>query len=150
MAEPPPDPRFSGWLTAIKGLTITNVLVIALLIVVLAPAYLLYRAVNDEKLMDRFLSSYREMASQQSGCTLRVARERGSPNQWGISTGFAYQGSDRWMVSVVLDHEPNADEIQSYCATLYLLIDFMRDPAARSPSFPGTDDPVVRQYENTP
>lgn len=146
---PPPNNnggKYFGWLTAVRGLTITNALVIVLLVVALAPAYTLYRILNDTGLLDRFMSNFREISGQQSGCTLRAAKQRGGPEIWGISTGFAYSGSDRYAVTVLLDHEPTAEEIYSYCTTLNLIVDFMRDPSADSPELPGTNEPVIRKY----
>jgi hypothetical protein len=121
----PPDGKVSGWLTAIKGLTLTNVLVLALLAIIAAPVYVMYRALNDEKIMDRLMSTYEEMDSQQSGCALRHVKERGGPDLWGVSTGFAFQGSDRWFVNVVLTHEPTNEELLSYCESLKLIADKM-------------------------
>lgn len=126
---PPPQGegagKLLGWLDAVKGLTLTNALVIILLLVVAAPIYLMYRALNDEKLLDRFLSTYQEFAGQQAGCTLRHVRQRGGPHLWSISSGFAYQGGDRWSVNVTLSREPNGDEIYSYCQALKVVSDSM-------------------------
>lgn len=124
--QPPPPPaegRFAGAANVIKGLTLSNVLVIFLLLAMAGPAYVLWKAVNDKQLMDRFLSSYREIASD-TGCTIRVVAERGGPEHWSVSTGFAMQGSDRWTVGVILDHEPG-DLVASYCETLKLIVDSM-------------------------
>ena len=129
MAEPPPpqppthDGRIVSWLNAVKGLTISNVLVIAMLIVVAIPAYLIYRVLNDEQLLDKFLSHYHEYSEQNVGCTLREARTRGGPIFFAVSTGFAYQGRDKYTVSVVLDHQPDNDELVSYCDTVKLIAD---------------------------
>lgn len=146
-SAPPPDGKYLGWLTAVKGLTLTNALVIIMLVMAAVPAYLVYRAVNDETLLDRFMSSYREITGQQSGCTVRTARQKGGPATWSVSTGFAYEGSDRYVVSVFIDHEPDMKEVESYCATLNLIVDFMRDREGESPVFPGTNRPVIRQYK---
>jgi hypothetical protein len=147
-AEPPglPD-KASGWLNAVKGLTITNAVVIVLLALVVIPGYFVWKALNDEKLLDRFLSQYEELGSQHSPCLLRFAQTRGGPKTWGISTGFAYAGSDRYLVAVWINHEPNTEQLVSYCKTLDLIVDFMRDPDGTSPPFPGTNRPVVRQYD---
>jgi hypothetical protein len=145
--QPPTDGRFLGWLNAVKGLTFANAAVIVMLVIVAVPTYLVYRTINDEKLLDRFMSHYREYSAQQSPCTVREARAQGGTESWGISTGFAYTGSDRYIVSVVMDHMPNNTDINSYCATLNLIVDFMRDPDAESPSFPDTDEPIIRQYK---
>jgi hypothetical protein len=127
---PPPaqDGRILSWLNAVKGLTISNVLVIAMLIVVAVPTYLIYRVVNDHELLDRFLSHYREISSQNVGCTLREARDRGSAEFFGISTGFAYQGRDKYIISVVLDHHPSDEELNSYCATVKAIADSLQAP----------------------
>jgi hypothetical protein len=124
---PLPDGRVSSWLNAIKGLTVSNVMVIAMLVVIAIPAYTIYRALNDEKLLDRLLSTYEETSSQMTSCTLRHVQERGGPEMWGISSGFAFAGADRWFVSVVLGHEPSNDEIVSYCQSLKLITDAMLD-----------------------
>lgn len=148
--SPPPVDRagvIERLIAAVKGLTITNVLIIALLLVILAPGYVLYRAINDEQLLDRFLSTYRELPSGETGCVVRNARVRGGADYWGISTSFAAEGQDRYLISVQLNHEPSAKEVESYCQTLNLVVEFMRDPEAESPPFPGTDEPVVRTYE---
>lgn len=136
-----------GWLSAMKGLTLTNALVIVLLVTVAIPAYFVYRALNDETLLDRFLSRYREIPSPNTNCLIRELRPFGGQGSWAVSTGFAYRGTDRWQIGVVMNREPTTEQQESYCATLNLLVDFMRDPAARSPTFPGSSEPVVRQYQ---
>jgi hypothetical protein len=123
---PPPDlERATGWLSAVKGLTVTNAIVIILLVVAIAPAYVVYRALDDPALLDRFLSSYHVVSSQLSDCTLRTGRQRGEPAVWSISTGFAYEGPSRWVISVLLEREPTMEEQISYCATLEAIVDHM-------------------------
>lgn len=143
----PPLERATGWFNAIKGLTLTNALVIVMLVVVAIPAYLVYRALNDEQLLNRFLSRYEELSNWQSSCTIRTAKQVGGPEFWGISTGFAYDGNDRWTIAVLLDHQPTNEDVESYCQTLNLIVDFMRDPDAQSPTFPHNDKPVIKQYQ---
>jgi hypothetical protein len=129
MTNPPPsnDGRVAGWVNLIKGLSLTDVLVIAALVIIAVPAYAIYRALDDESLMSKFLSHYEEISNQQVGCALRHAQARGGPDVWGISAGFAYQGADKWFVNVVLDHNPTADELVSYCESLKLIADTMLD-----------------------
>jgi hypothetical protein len=125
---PPPSPqegRLLGWLSAVKGLTITNALVIGMLVVVAIPAYFVYSAINNEALLDRFLSNYRELSAQNVACVIREAKYRGGNPIWTISTGFAYYGRDRYVVGVTLDYEPNNEALQSYCETLKLIADNM-------------------------
>src|SRR4029077_7001399 len=137
MVEPTPPGRLAGAANVIKGLSLANVLVIFLLLlmaVLLAgPGYVGYRALGDEKLRNRFLSSYQEIASD-TGCTIRVVAERGGPEHWSISTGFAFQGADRWTVGVILDHAPSEEQIASYCASLTLIVDkMMHEPNEAEP-----------------
>jgi hypothetical protein len=124
---PPSETGWLSWLTAVKGLTISNVLVIAALAVVAVPVYVIYKALGDEKLLDRFLSTYEEKTSQITGCVIRHVQERGGPDLWSVSSGFAFQGADRWFVSVVLTHEPSNDETETYCESLKLIADKMLD-----------------------
>ena len=128
MTPPPPLPPDSGWLSwlnAVKGLTLANVLVIAMLMIIAVPVYIIYRAINDEHLLDLFLSSYEEVSGRHGGCILRHVRERGGQHFWGVSTGFAFQGSDQWQVSVILTQNPTNEEIASFCASLKLITDKM-------------------------
>jgi hypothetical protein len=125
--QPPDGGRITGWLTAVKGLTFTNVAVIAMLGVVAVPLYATYRILNDEQLLDRLMSSYKEYPAQESGCTLRELRPRSAAPMWTISTGFAYQGTDRWLAGVAIDHMPTKEELESYCASLKLVTDSWRN-----------------------
>ena len=112
--------RVTGWLTAIKGLTLTNVLIITLLAVIGIPIYVVYKVMNDPAILERWQSSYVELPSQ-GGCALREAKMKGGTRLWAISTGFAYQGGDRWQASVILDHRPSETEIASFCESLKLI-----------------------------
>jgi hypothetical protein len=146
---PPPHQShgiFHAVVEAVKGLTLTNVMVIIMLAVVVIPGYALWRMLDDPAMLGRFLSSYEEITSDKWPCTLRIASVRGSGDTYAVSTGFAYQGSERWVLSVIMDRKPTDSEMYSYCETLNLLIDFMRNPDARSPNFPGTEEPVVHMY----
>ena len=126
--QPPPDQgRVVGLLNFAKGLTLNNVLVIALLAVIAVPVYIIYRALGDEKIMDRLMSTYEEVGNQQYGCALRHVQARGGPELWGISSGFAFQGAERWYVNVVLNHAPTDEELQSFCESLKLIADKMLD-----------------------
>lgn len=125
---PPADHRLGlveGAANVVKGLTLQNVLIIALLVVIALPAYVTWKALGDDALMDRFMSTYEEVSSQNVGCAVRHVQARGGPDQWGISTGFAFAGADRWFVNVVLDHQPDNGEIVSYCESLKLIADRM-------------------------
>ena len=126
-----------GWAervaSIIKGLTFTNVLMLFLLSLIVVPGYIMYRAVNDPTILERMLSSYKEFPPQDSGCTLREFKARGGPRMWTISTGFAYQGTDKWVASIVLDHMPNEDENVSYCESLKLVTESWRNISETAP-----------------
>jgi len=134
---------------SVKGLSIQNLLTIVVLFVVLAPTYLLWRLLNDSAMLGRVLSSYEEVTSDKWPCTLRIASARGAGDTYSISAGFAYQGSERWTLSVLMDRDPRiGGELDSYCETLQLLVDAMRDPTKHPPPFPGTQDEIIHMYPN--
>ena len=121
MDEPPPG-RLAAAASVVKGLSLSNVLIIALLAVIAIPTYVIYRAMNDAAVMDRLLSSYKEVPNT-SGCTLREVKARGGPARWAISTGFAFHGADRWSINVILDQQPTTEQLVSNCETLKLIAD---------------------------
>jgi hypothetical protein len=139
--QSPISPNAAGWLTAVKGLTVTNAVVIMLLVVALLPAYVGYRLVTDENLLDRFLSKYKIYGTQLTSCTLRQARQRGEPYTYIMSTGFAFEGEARWAISVSLSFEPSPEQQASYCRTLELIVDHMRGGNSELPR-------VVWQYRD--
>lgn len=145
-AEPPVEGRVGSLITAVKGLTVSNVLVIALLAIVAAPLYLGWRAINDPALLDRFTSKYEDVPNETT-CFLREIKLRGGPDTWNISNGFAYFGTDKWFVSVSLSHAPTPEEVASHCEVLNLTIDWMRSPEDHPlPKVPGSDSPLIWQY----
>jgi hypothetical protein len=148
--QPAPQGVILSVVNAVKGMSLTNVLVIIMLAIVVVPSYLLWSVLNDPVMLGRFLSSYEEITSDKWPCTLRVASLRGAGDQYSISTGFAYQGSERWTLAVLIDRKPTDQEMYSYCETLNLLVDYMRNPDARSPNFPGTEEPLIHTYPRDP
>lgn len=149
-AHPPAQTRVGivGELAHIlKTLSLTNVLILGLVIAILAPTYILWTALHDETVLGKFFSRFEEVAGDKSPCTLRIFSLRGAPPSFAITTGFAFQGADRYIVGVILD-EPRPDDsvIDSYCATLNMIVDYMRRPDAKSPVFPGTDEPLIWHY----
>jgi hypothetical protein len=147
--QPPPSQEPGIWQTIVRAVTsmsLTQALVIALLLAVVVPSYLLYRAVNDPAMLGRFLSSYEEISSDKVACVLRIASLRGGGDEYGISTGFAAQGNDRYVISVLMDRKPSEVEIQSYCEVLQRIVDHMRRPESPSPTFPGTEEPLIWHY----
>lgn len=150
--QPPPQPNqqqgfWQAVIGVISGMTITQALVVLILLVALVPSYLLYRVINDPELAGRFLSSYEEISSPETSCILRIASLRGGGDEYGISTAFAAQGNDRYVISVLMDRKPSEVEIQSYCATLTAIVDHLRRPeTAPSPKFPHSEEPLIWHY----
>ncbi len=116
----------SEWLKGaagvLHGLTLRNVAILALILALAIPVYVIWKLFSDPELLDRFMSSYR-VTRTAGGCVVRVAKERGGPEQWSISTGFAAGGTERWTVGVILEREPTEEQIVSHCATLNLIVD---------------------------
>jgi hypothetical protein len=116
----------SEWLNSaanvLKGLTLRNVAILALILACVVPVFVIWKVFSDPALLDRFLSSYRVVRTE-GGCTIRVVAERGASEQWSISTGWAAGGNERWIVGVILDRGPPSEElIASHCATLQLIV----------------------------
>ena len=124
---PPPNGKVAGWINAARGLTFQNIVILALLALIIVPTYFVYQLLNQPEMLDKFLSSYSEGTHEPSGCTVRKVRLRGGPWRYGVAAGFAFSGSDRWQVSVILNGEPSEDEIMSYCAALNLIADRMAE-----------------------
>lgn len=140
MTEQPEPGKLERAARVVKGLTLSNVLVIALLAVIAVPVFIIWKATSDDKLLDRLLSTYEEMESR-SGCTIRHVQARGGPDLWGVAAGFSFTGADRWYVNVVLDHKPTEEEIVSYCESLKLIADRMLDRNDGGGHDPAVDQP---------
>jgi hypothetical protein len=123
LTEPLPEGKLAAAASVIKGLSLTNVLIIALLAVIAVPVYVVYRALNEPAVMDRLMSSYREYPNQISGCTMREVKERGGPDMWSVSAGFAFHGSARWYIAVAMSTKPSDTEIAAHCEALKRIAD---------------------------
>jgi len=132
----------------LQSVTLTQALVMALLVLIAAPTYLAWRVINDDSMLTKFTSHYEEISNEQMPCTLRIGSVRGGGYSYSITTGFAHQGSDRWTVGVIMARKPDPSEQVSYCATLVLLVDHLRSPnqSAPEPTFPGGDTPMIWHY----
>jgi hypothetical protein len=149
MTETPPAEdrvgQVGGIVKLVSSLTLTQVLVIALLVMIAIPTYIAWRVINDASMLTKFTSRYEEIASAYMPCTLRVASVRGGGDTYSISTGLSMQGSDRWQVGVILERLPEQADQIAYCATLNLLVDHLRRPDAPEPLLPN-GEPLIWHY----
>lgn len=148
---PPPSPderlgRIGSAIKIVQSLSLTHVLIIALLVAIAVPTFILYRFATDNSLLNKWTSFYEELSSDKSDCTLRIASQRGADPTYAISTGFAYSGSDRYTVNVIITHSPDIGEQVSYCETLNAIVDYMRRPTAPMPKYPNSEEPLIWQY----
>jgi hypothetical protein len=137
--QPPPPDRISGWIGHIKGLSLTNVLVIITLALVAIPAYLAWRILNDPQLSGFIFSTYEERALAGTDCRVRITSMSGAGPVFNITRPFAYSGEDRWYLGISMPVEPNEVDAGNYCAALGSLIEYARDRSKPSPVFPNTD-----------
>jgi hypothetical protein len=131
-----PEGMVRSVVEGIKSLTLTNVLVIILLLLALAPAYLAYRIINDEALRTIVFSSFRVIPLYGTDCQLREASEIGGDKDWFLTHSFAFSGNDRWYVGVNFPEHPDEEEIKEYCDVLANIIIFARDNTQPKPVFP--------------
>ena len=153
MTAQPPEPQppdrvgqIGGVVRIVQSLTLTHVLIIALLVAIAIPTYIAWRFLNDASMLNKFTSFYEEISSAQSPCTVRIASQRGADPIYSVTTGFAFQGSDRWNIGVILTHKPDDGEVISYCEVLNRIVDYMRRPDAPLPTYPNTDEPLIWRY----
>ena len=125
MSEQPPHDKLTGWVKLVQGLSLRNVLIIGLLVGIAIPSYALWKMLNDPAMLSRYLSSYEEIDLPGIPCVLRMASPSGDDDFYSISTGFAFRGSDRYQVTVLIDRRPTDEEVRSYCTTLTLIADKM-------------------------
>jgi hypothetical protein len=127
---------------AVKTLTFTNVMVILLFVVGMAPAYLAWRILNDDELRDIVFSSFTSLTVAGLHCSFNVASEIGEEKSWFIAHDFAMAGRDRWYVGVNTLTEPTPEQIEEYCKVLGQLIIYARHRSVDKPLFPG-DEPTI-------
>lgn len=126
--------RVERILNLLKGLSFGNVLVIFILVMTATAIYIVYRFLNDEALMDKFLSHYEEISAESIPCTLRIGGVRKGSTMYSITTGFAYEGNDRWIVGVHRNSEIKDNEFLKYCEMLQAIVEYLRRPDAPSPN----------------
>lgn len=101
-----------------KTLTLTNVLIVALLVVVSFPAYVGYRLLNDERLIIQVSSSYEDMRYGLGDCTVYRAQEKGDKSDFIIRYTFRFDRFGSWYVAIRSQKQPSKEEARSACDIL--------------------------------
>jgi hypothetical protein len=131
-------------LEIIKGLTITNIVTLAMLIGLLLPAYLGWRVINDATLMALILSEYRELPAK-TDCQLAKEQPAGTEGTYSLRTPFAERSREVWYISVRVRFEPDEQALNKYCAALQGVVDYLSDPQDTPvPVFPDSTRRIIR------
>ncbi len=109
---------FRAGVDAAKSLTLTNVLILALLLAVCFPAYVGYRAVNDERLLIHIASSYEEMRYGIGNCSVFKAHARGDDQEFIIRYVFRMDPQGTWYIAIRSATEPTKEEAANRCKLL--------------------------------
>jgi hypothetical protein len=109
---------FQAGVSAIKSLTLTNVLLLGLLIAVCFPAYVGYRILNDEQLLVHVASSYEEMHYGIGNCTVYRAHARGNEPEFIVRYMFRIDNLGRWYLAIKSNAEPTKEDAAKRCNLL--------------------------------
>lgn len=127
----------------VKGLTLTNVLILALLIILIVPLYLAWRVLNDQDLQGKLFNTYSELEAP-SDCLLTFQQAAGGSGHYVIRAILAERPAETWYISTRIRFKPDDKAMYLYCAASSQLIDFMRDPNNTAPPvYPGSDRRIV-------
>lgn len=130
-------------LGVVKGLTYTNVAVLALLLGLFAPLYFGYRMLGDPQLMGAVLNVYSEIDSP-TDCLLSFQQPTGGTGSYIIRATLAERASEVWYVSAKVKFRPDDAAMKAYCTAASAIVDFARDPNNEPvPTYPGTERRIV-------
>lgn len=132
-------------LDAVKGLTLLNIAVLALLLFLLLPAYLAWKIMNDEMMFNAVFSAYSELDSP-TDCSLTFQQAAGGRPYYLIRQVMAVRSRETYGASVRLDwdHLPDHDAMVRYCDTLDSIVAYARDPNnSVIPRFPQSNRPLL-------
>lgn len=100
----------------LKTLTLTNVLVFALLVVTSIPAYLLYRIVNDERLLTYVFSSFEIVQTEIEGeCDMVRIVVPPDGDRYFIRDTFLTKGSAVHGVYIRTESKPTPQQMIVLC-----------------------------------
>lgn len=109
---------FRSILEAAKGLTLSNVLIIGLLILISFPAYVAYRVINEERLMNYVASSFEELRFGIGDCGVFRAQIRGEEPEYLVRYTFRFDRLGMWYLAIRGQTEPTKTEAKEKCAAL--------------------------------
>lgn len=144
--EPPRVDRvgmLDRMLNVVKGLTYTNVAIMALLLLLLVPVYLVYRILGDQNLMGAVFNVYSELDAP-TDCLLAFQQPAGGSGAYIVRAVLAERNAEVWYVSVKLRFKPDDQAMTQYCGAATQVVDFANDPNnSPVPIFPGSDRKIV-------
>jgi hypothetical protein len=125
-------------LDSVKGLSLSNVLVLALLALIAVPAYVGWKVINNPALMSIVFSDFEEIPSV-TDCNLFRAQSSGSAAFWAVTNQFGQRNAESWSIAVRVKFLPDAAAMRDYCASLEAVVSYLRDPTSDLPTFPGSN-----------
>ena len=140
MNDIPPKGYIDRLVAIVKDMTFTNVATFAALLMMLTTVALLWKLVNDEKMLSTVLSNYEVLPEGVGDCGMRTASPRGGKPSWFISNTFATNGQDRYYIGVNTTVEPSQTKSEAYCKSISDMIDYIMDPVHKpEPMFPNSN-----------
>jgi hypothetical protein len=130
-------------LGVVRGLTYTNVAIMALLLLIAFPAYFGYRMLNDQALMGAVFNVYSELDAP-TDCLLSFQQPAGGTGSYVIRAVMAERAAEVWYVSAKVKFKPDDAAMAAYCNSASAVIEFLHDPNnAPLPVFPGSERKMV-------
>lgn len=101
-----------------RSLTLTNVLILALLLIVSFPAYVGYRVLEDNGLRTLVFSDYRFIDTPLKDCVYVHAQPALGENSYLLRYAFDTEGTYVYFTGVRMETELSVDELGKQCDKL--------------------------------
>lgn len=101
-----------------KTLTLTNVLIVGLILLVAFPAYVGYRLLNDERLIIQVSSSFEDLRYGIGDCNVFRAQRKGDEADYLIRYNFRYDTLGAWYIAIRSTRKPTKEEAKATCTNL--------------------------------
>lgn len=126
----------------VKGLSLTNVLVIVLLAAIAVPLYVGWKVTSDPTLMAFVFNDFSEIPSV-TDCNLFRLKPTGGTTYYAISNQFSERNAESWAITVRVKFKPDDAAIKDYCSSLEDVIRYLHDPDLPPPTFPGSGKSMI-------